>query len=322
MQVNPIQCESLGTRSLVTRVDTPDIKILLDPGIALGIRFGHLPHPIEYEITQKITKKLCFEIASEIDVVFISHYHKDHYISSSSNYTFHYHSLELAEALYTDKIIYAKHPRVDINYSQKKRGFFFEKMVSNIAKQLIWCDGLQFAINDTIIEFSPAVWHGTENTPLGFVIQCCIIHDDKRFVFGSDYQCLNQSAIRWTLAKRPDLLLVGGPPIYLKDYKIREDALDLAKKNLIELTQQIPRVLVDHHLLRSIEWKDWLKEISTVIEQDRRHVCECVADYKGVPPKLLEAQRKQLYEQDPPDRNFLKWTRLPKKIRAKSPPPI
>lgn len=322
MQVNPIQSESLGTRSLATLVETPDIKILLDPGSALGIRFGLLPHPIEYELVRKTTEKLCFEMASKIDAIIISHYHKDHYISSFPNYTFHYHSLELAEALYTDKIIYAKHPRGKSNLSQRKRGFYFEKLVSNLAKQLIWCDGLQFAVNDTIIEFSPAVWHGTDNTPLGFVIQSCIIHDDKRFVFGSDYQCLNRSAIGWTLAQRPDLLLVGGPPIYLKDWKIGEDALNLAKKNLMELTQQIPRVLVDHHLLRSVEWKDWLKEISITVEQERGHICECIADYKGVSPKLLEAQRKQLYEQDPPDSNFLKWTKLPKKIRAKNLPPI
>ncbi|MFX0195206.1 MAG: hypothetical protein ACFFCW_03710 [Candidatus Hodarchaeota archaeon] len=322
MHVKPIQCESLGTRSLATLVETPDIKILLDPGIALGIRFGLLPHPIEYELVQKTTEKLCFEIANKIDAIFISHYHKDHYISSFPNYTFHYHSLELAEALYTDKIIYAKHPRVDVNYSQNKRGVFFEKLVSNIAKQLIWCDGLQFGFNDTIIRFSPAVWHGTENTPLGFVVQSCITHRNKRFVFGSDYQCLNRSATEWSLIQKPDLLLVGGPPIYLKDYKIEEDVLDLAKKNLIELSQQIPRILVDHHLLRSLEWKDWLKEISTAVEQERGQIYECVADYKSVNPKLLEAQRKQLYEQDPPDRNFLKWTKLTKKIRAKSPPPI
>ncbi|MFX0202283.1 MAG: MBL fold metallo-hydrolase [Candidatus Hodarchaeota archaeon] len=322
MQVNPIQSESLGTRSLATLVETPDIKILLDPGSALGIRFGLLPHPIEYEIVRKTTEKLCYELGSKIDAIFISHYHKDHYITSFPNYTFHYHSLELAEALYTDKIIYAKHPRVDVNYSQKKRGGFFEKLVSSLAKQLIWCDGLEFAVNDTLIHFSPAVWHGTKNTPLGFIVQSCITHHNKRFVFGSDYQCLNRSAIRWTLAQRPDLLLVGGPPIYLKGWKIGEDVLDLAKKNLIELTKQIPRVLVDHHLLRSVEWKDWLKEISIAAEQERGHICECIADYKGLSPKLLEVQRIQLYEQDPPDQKFLKWTKLTKKIRAKKPPPI
>ncbi len=321
MQVKPIQSESLGTRSLATLVVTPDIKILLDPGTALGIRFGLLPHPIEYDLMRKTTEELCYELASKIDAIFISHYHKDHYISSFSNYTFHFHSLELTEALYTDKIIYAKHPRVDVNYSQKKRGVFFEKLVSNLAKQLIWCDGLQFVFNDTIIHFSPAVWHGTKDTPLGFVVQCCISYHNKRFVFGSDYQCLNQLAIAWTLTQRPDLLLVGGPPLYLKDWKITQETLDIAKKNLFQLVKQVPRVLVDHHLLRSLEWSDWLQEIVVAAEREN-HVCGCIASYRNIPPNLLEAQRETLYKQDPPDHNFLKWMKLPKKIQAENPPPI
>jgi predicted metallo-beta-lactamase superfamily hydrolase len=48
IQLNPLAFESLGVRSMASKVVTPDIKILIDPGVSLGIRFGLLPHPEEY----------------------------------------------------------------------------------------------------------------------------------------------------------------------------------------------------------------------------------------------------------------------------------
>ena len=319
IRIDPIQCESLGTRSLATLVETPNIKILLDPGTSLGIRFGLLPHPIEYKLVRKTTETLCFDISSKIDAIFISHYHLDHFISSFPNFTFYWHSLELAKALYTDKIIYAKHPRTT-NYSQRRRGYFFEKLVAPLAKQLIWCDDLEFSFNNTTIQFSPPIWHGSKNTPLGFVIQCSITHNDMCFVFGPDSQCLNQEAITWILAQKPELLIIGGPPIYLAGWKVEQEVLEAAKKNLIKLVQKIPHVLVDHHLIRSLEWENWMTEIFKAAKHVE-NTCECIADYKKVPPRLLEVNREQLYEQDPPDHAFLKWTKLAKTIRAKTPFP-
>lgn len=321
MQIIPIQCESLGTRSLATLVETPDVKILLDPGCALGIRYKLMPHPIEYELVRKITEEICFELASKVDAIFISHYHFDHLIGSFTHFALRWHTPELAESLYKDKLIYSKHPRSNINLSQRKRGHRFEKFVAPLAKQLNWCDDLSFSFGDTTIQFSPPVWHGEENTGLGYVVQCCIKYNDMTFVFAPDSQCLNQSAINWILSQNPDLLLIGGPPIYLKGFRIKIETLDIAKNNLFRLVQTIPRILVDHHLLRSLEWSDWLQEIVVAAEQ-MNHICECVASYKNTEMRLLEAQRELLYKQDPPDRDFMRWTKLAKTIRAESPPPI
>jgi len=321
MQILPIQCESLGTRSLATLVETPDVKILLDPGCALGIRYKLMPHPIEYELVRNTTEEICFEFASNVDAIFISHYHFDHLIASFTNFAFRWHTPELAESLYTDKIIYAKHPRFNINLSQRKRGHRFEKFVSPLAKQLNWCDDLDFSFGDTIIQFSSPVWHGVENSRLGYVIQCCIKQNDKTFVFAPDSQCLNQPAINWILAQNPDLLLVGGPPLHLLGYRITQETLNIAKLNLFQLAQQVPQVLVDHHLLRSLEWRDWLHEIIDTAEREN-HRCECIANYRNIPLSLLEARRKELYEQDPPDRDFIKWTKLAKLTQEQTPPPI
>ena len=48
-KIIPLAAESLGVRSMCTYVETPDLRILIDPGVSLGPRFGLLPHPKEYE---------------------------------------------------------------------------------------------------------------------------------------------------------------------------------------------------------------------------------------------------------------------------------
>lgn len=320
MKITPLQGESLGTRSLATLVETPDLTLLLDPGSALGIRFGLLPHPQEYELMYKTTEHLCFNLANKVDVLFISHYHLDHYISTLTDFAYHWHTSEMAEALYTDKIIYVKHNRMNINYSQKKRGHYFEKQVAKLAKELIWCDDLHFTYNDTQIQFSPAVWHGTEKSSLGYIVQCCITEGDKAFVFSPDSQCLNHAAITWILAQNPDQLLIGGPPIYLLGWKVDQPTIDTAQQHLSQLMQQIPRIIIDHHLLRSTEWKVWLHETRDMAEPITS-TCECMANYRGIAPKLLEAERESWYAQDPPPRDFLRWTKLARTIRARTPPP-
>ena len=230
MLIIPIQCESLGTRSLATLVETPDVKILLDPGCALGMRYKLMPHPIEYELIWKTTEEICFELANKVDAIFISHYHFDHLIAPFTNFAFRWHTPELAESLYTDKLIYAKHPRSNTNLSQRKRGHLFEKFVSPWAKQLNWCDDLEFSFGDTSIQFSPPVWHGVENSRLGYVVQCCITYNNQTFVFAPDSQCLNQQAVNWILEQKPNLLLIGGPPVYLMGYYVNKQTLDMGKE--------------------------------------------------------------------------------------------
>ena len=46
MKIKPVASDSMGTRSMATYVETKDVKIFIDPGVALGpSRYGLPPHP-------------------------------------------------------------------------------------------------------------------------------------------------------------------------------------------------------------------------------------------------------------------------------------
>ena len=48
IEVHPLAYESLGVRSMSTFIQTPDVSLLIDPGVALGPRKPIIPHPREY----------------------------------------------------------------------------------------------------------------------------------------------------------------------------------------------------------------------------------------------------------------------------------
>jgi hypothetical protein len=117
--------------------------------------------------------------------------------------------------------------------------------------------------------------------------------EDAVFVHASDIQLLNDQAVSLILEWRPDIALVGGPPLYLPwlSSKHRE----IAWHNAQRLARHIDTVILDHHLLRCVEGLSWLKRLST----ETGHRVICAADFMEHTRCLLEAQREQLYEEMP-----------------------
>ncbi|RLI05497.1 hypothetical protein DRO22_02660 [Candidatus Bathyarchaeota archaeon] len=86
IRVHPLAFESFGVRSMCTYVETPDIKVLLDAGVALGPnRFGFPPHPREYAALKE-RREIIVKTAEKADVVTISHYHFDHHTPSFTDW--------------------------------------------------------------------------------------------------------------------------------------------------------------------------------------------------------------------------------------------
>ena len=86
IKISPIAAESLGVRSMCTLVETPDISILLDAGISLcPYRFNLMPHQLEFQRINQIRKKM-EEIARNVEIITISHYHFDHHTPSHQDW--------------------------------------------------------------------------------------------------------------------------------------------------------------------------------------------------------------------------------------------
>jgi len=160
IKVLPLAAESLGTRSMCTYVETPDLRVLLDAGVSLSpYRFRLPPHPNEYEAIKEARQKIA-EYAEKADVVTISHYHFDHHTPSYEDWLCNWTDAETAQQIYKGKLVLAKNYRADINASQRRRGWTFEKTGGKHAKSIEFADGKTFSFSETEVKFSRPVFHG------------------------------------------------------------------------------------------------------------------------------------------------------------------
>ncbi|AJC71720.1 hypothetical protein X802_05725 [Thermococcus guaymasensis DSM 11113] len=285
MRVIPLASESLGVRSLAVFVEASGIKIIIDPGVALGPkRYGLPPAKIELEALQKMRKKVQ-AYARKADIVTISHYHYDHHTPFFEG-LYESSSEEYAREIYKGKLIFTKHPKKNINFSQRKRAWAFLKNAEPIAKKIEFADGRSFDLSGVTLEFSPAVPHGSEGSRLGFVVMV-LIDDGSRLIHASDIQLLNRKAVEWIIEKNPDLLITGGPPTYLG--RRAEGSWETGIKNLNEIIRETnAEVVLDHHIVRDRNYPRFFEEL------EKRP--KTFAGFLKVEDRPLEAYRRELHK--------------------------
>jgi hypothetical protein len=108
--------DSLGAKSTCTLVRTPDVSILIDPGVAVM----QPSFPASYAQKRKWADEAWSAIkavSKEAEVIVISHYHYDHFT-------------DFDEALYRGKVLLAKDPNEYINDSQRRRAEAFYNSLS------------------------------------------------------------------------------------------------------------------------------------------------------------------------------------------------
>lgn len=313
----------MGTRSMATYIETPDIKILLDAGVALGFRHGLLPHPEEYGALQDARKRIR-EYASKAELITISHYHFDHYTATwntiETEWT--WSNKEEATEIYRGKTVFAKDFKNSINPSQRKRGYIFDKITANFISDKRVSDSSTFEKAGTSITFSEPHPHGEEGSALGFVIITMIEHGEDRLLYCPDVQGpASKPTLEKILSISPNILIIGGPPLYLLKFKVDELTIRNGLEHLSALAGQIRYVIVDHHLLRSEEGLAELDRIKREHSKDGRKIVT-FAEHMGLKNTLLEAKRRRLYEESPPPPDFLKWTKLPLHLRRAQLPPL
>jgi hypothetical protein len=113
------------------------------------------------------------------------------------------------------------------------------------------------------------------------------------FVHTSDIQLLDDDTVDLVLKWQPDMLLAGGPPLYLE--KLSSKLRKRAWQNAVRLASSVNILILDHHLMRSLEGLHWLDRLS--FESGCRVLC--AADFMRAPRRLLEAERQMLYDEIP-----------------------
>jgi predicted metallo-beta-lactamase superfamily hydrolase len=294
---------------MCTFVETPDVRLLLDAGVSLcPNRFGLPPHPVEFQTIARLRKRIA-EAADKAEIVTISHYHFDHHTPSYEDWLVNWtEANETARQIYEGKRVLLKNPRENINPSQRHRAWLFQKTGGKHAKTLEPADGKTFTFGKgTVLRFSEPVTHGPENAALGWVIMAEVRCRGEGFMFAPDVQGpMSNRALELIQTAKPDVVMVGGPPFYLGSFKVDEAELQQGLKNLTRLAETVPLVVLEHHALRDEAWQ---QRISRVYEAANTagNAVKTAAEFAGLENVFLESQRKHLYEEMPPSKEFQKW---------------
>ncbi|MCE4600795.1 MAG: hypothetical protein F7C38_04440 [Desulfurococcales archaeon] len=290
MRVRIIAADSMGVRSLATVVEVSGVVIGLDLGASIAPRrYGLPPHEMEWKTLERALDEARRWIR-ESHVVTITHYHYDHYMRDEPD-------------LYRGKILAVKDPRRNINRSQAIRSYVFLKKlgVEELADVRI-ADGRFLEFEGVRIEFSPPVWHGEPGTRVGRLVMVRILSEEGAVIFTSDVQGpADPEALRvlegWS-RPRPDIVIVGGPPTYFAGFKVPVKAVEAGLaglKRVITLLQ--PRVVVvDHHLLRDINYSDKIAEHYDAAKGVGVRLVTG-AEFMGRPVNQLEARRRGLWRE-------------------------
>ena len=322
IEVVPLAEESFGVRSMCTYIETSDVKILLDAGASLAPkRLGHPPHPREYQAIAECRKRIS-KAAEKAKIITISHYHFDHHTPSYTDWFCNWSSADVAKKIYEGKLVLVKNYRSMVNFSQRRRGWMFKKTGGSYAERLETADGRTFEFGNTKLKFSDPVFHGPENSALGWVLMITIECDDEKVLFASDVQGpMYTPTLDIILAEKPQLAIMGGPPTYLVGFRVKEEHIKQGMQNLESLVKRVPTTILEHHTLRDEKWRN-LSQLIFDAASEVGHKVVTAAEFAGKENNLLEFRRRQLFESESPSQEFKKWMKLPQQKRKLIKPPI
>lgn len=286
MRIIPLAADSFGTRSMACFVSTKDVNILIDPSVSLGpLRYNKPPHAREIKRMNEHWETIK-KYARKADILVITHYHYDH------------HNPEYP-SMYKGKIVFVKHPTENINKSQKKRAAYFLGKIKGLPRQIEYSDGKEFKFGKTKISFSKETFHGT-NPLLGYVTEV-LVDDGTRFVHTSDIEGpAVQKQVDFILKANPNVLYLDGPLSYMLGFRYSQSDLNKSISNLIKIFSKtkIKTLIVDHHFLRDIRWKERFAKVFKAAEKKKIKVMTA-AEYAGKKIEMLEANRNVLWKQFP-----------------------
>lgn len=273
MRVRYIAFDSYGVKSSCVRVETRDVVIVVDPGVASERRSFPLPREARRALRQRYEAEIR-HACSDADVIVITHYHYDHHIPD--------------QRLYRGKRLLIKDPEHSINRSQRWRA---EKLLESLEADVEVADGEVFTYGSTEIRFSKPHWHGVEGSKLGYVIMVSIEDGERCLLHTSDIDgpVLREVADE-IIEVDSDILIIDGPPTYLLGFIFAYYNLARSIVNLCYIIEEsrAETIVLDHHLVRDYRFPELLHLVYQKARELDRRVCTA-AELMGLRPRVLEA---------------------------------
>lgn len=281
MQLTIIGTESLGVRGLSCLVKVPDRVFMIDPGLALGfVRYRHLPHPIQIAVGQIIRQRILDALPAATDLI-ISHFHGDHIPLMHANP----YQISIQQIPSVPVRIWAHPYEAAPDFLQQRE----TALVLGLKHSLRRAEG----VVDETLSFSAPVPHGQSLSDHDTVTMTIIDDGAERLIHASDIQLLHDETVTEIIRRQPDIVIASGPPLYR--IPTGDPLRRRAWLNMRRLADQVPTLILDHHLLRSDEGFDWLAALSRAAG----HPVFCAADFMKFPRHPLEAMRAELYDAFP-----------------------
>ena len=320
IKVKPLAAESFGVRSMATLVETPDLKIILDPGASLGIRRQYPPHPEEYKALRRSIKRIV-STARNAGYLFISHYHLSHFLPFFRDYRHIWSNKKYATELYSGKFVYLKSTTENITDSERRRGNFLKMRIEKLKGTVIYGDYSEQIIGNTLIKITQPVPHGRISMRRGYVLMISIMYEIEKFLFAPDVLGpYDPYTLEIILRNSPNLLYICGPPLHLKK-SFGPISIKKATDNLRKLIERIEIIIVDHYIFRSSQGIVLFQELKEFANQ-QEHKLFTAATFLNRHNNFLESIRQKLWEVYPPREAFRDWLELGDEIKRITPPTI
>ncbi|MBI4638291.1 MAG: hypothetical protein HY727_18295 [Candidatus Rokubacteria bacterium] len=262
---------------MATYVQVGQTGILIDPGTTLApSRFGLPPAEEEWEALRRANDRIS-GYAARAELVFVSHYHEDHFRSDPASYA--------------GRTVLAKDPRRMVTGLQVRRAAALWKALEPHAR-LQAADGWERREAGLALSVSSPLAHGVEGSPLGYVVALTVVDaaERERFVFAGDLQGpMSPVTAAWVIRQRPTLLYVSGPPSYI-EHELGPSPIERGIENLVRIMDATEcRVIMDHHALRDARFES---RFARLWETGR---VVTAAGYLGVEAAPLESRRGALW---------------------------
>ena len=155
---------------------------------------------------------------------------------------------------------------------------------------------------------------------LGWVVMVVVEHEGERFMFAPDVQGpMSTHTLELILAAKPTVIMLGGPPLYLGGFRVELAQLEQGLRNLEQIVEAVPLVILEHHALRDESWRPKMETVFQKASQSG-HSILTAAEYSGKENLFLESRRKQLYRDHPPSAEFKQWTKTLNNKKIAKPP--
>jgi hypothetical protein len=204
-------------------------------------------------------------------------------------------SEESHRRIYAGKVILAKSPS-DLNYSQRRRYRGLTGAIKGLVREYLHADGREVRVGSTRILVSPSLPHGPEGSRTGRVVGVTIDDGDSLTVIPDVQGPISAAVTEYVLSMRPSVLIIGGPPFYLMGTAFTEEEIIAGLGNLRRIIEEASpeRLIITHHALRSLDWRERLGEVFNVAREYGVRI-ETFAQILGKEEELLEAKRSILW---------------------------